>query len=110
MNRPSISENEEECDIESENILGFDDDIKRLKEGIELFKIYTKRNDYSKRTYKLDLVSHRLVASTKDWRCLKEGAKYCKKKSILISIYNSGTSNRFIELIELNVWKYIFMN
>jgi hypothetical protein len=89
---------DEESDCESVNGEAFANDTKRLEEGIELFKIFKRRNHYSTRTYKLDLVLHRLVASTKDWRCLKEGAKFCKKKFIFKCYF----SNSIILIITLS--------
>ena len=77
MNSSIMPLNEKENDDESELAVPFDNDIRRLEEGIELFKISKKHNNYATRTYKLDLVQHRLVASTKDLKYLKEGTKYC---------------------------------
>ena len=73
----------EEEFFNSEVIVPFVNDIKRCEEGMELFKIYKKRQHCSTRTFKLDLVQHRLVASTKDWRCIDKGAKYCNVKYYL---------------------------
>ena len=55
-------------------------DIKEFENGIDLIKVYKKKKTCAVRNYKLDLVHKRLVASTKDWKYMKDGAKYCNNK------------------------------
>ena len=69
-------------------------EIINLENGMNLVKIFKKRKQFAERFYKLDLVQHRIVASTKDWRCLKDGVKYCKRyfytvaRNLLFFIYS----------------------
>jgi hypothetical protein len=110
-----IEEDEDKSDDSSLNDLTVNE-IEKCKEGMELFKIYKKRQHCSTRFYKLDLVQHRLVASTKDLRLIgKEGAKYCNltffltqfNKSYLDSLFDirSVKSNNFDELKSKNLMK-----
>ncbi len=73
-----VEDGEEESDEDFAVMLDKEEDIIKFQNGIDLVKVYKKKKTYAKRNYRLDLAQHRIVASTKDWKCINEGAKYCK--------------------------------
>jgi hypothetical protein len=78
VEKQRVEDEEEESEEDFENLCYKEEDIIKFQNGIDLVKVYKKKKTYAKRNYRLDLAQHRIVASTKDWKRINEGAKYCK--------------------------------